>query len=278
MEGNQPNQGDCVTAEVNYLDDPYKNDDGRRLHYYADFSGSTNARLKPCKVEIHNARPFAAELSLDIQGFRLENWPTKIKDFFDTEAITAPYMAECEKQIRDLTGAAYVVSAGPPHCRFDGVTDPSARYDGKPARYVHADYSQNAANMTLEYLPPELSRYSRWAIYNIWRVVTPPPQSVPLAVLDASSIRLEDEVESEVIMKPPNGEEIHVFTTLFRPSLAHRWYYFEDMNEDEVMVFKSFDSDVSKAHWVPHCAFADPSKRPGAARVSIEARVAAGFT
>ena len=277
MGENDPNKGDSVIAEVNYLDDPHKEDDGRPLHYYADFTGTTNARLKPVAVEIRNARPFSAELSLDGQGFELANWPTQITDVFDTAAIAEPYMAECEELIRKLTGAAYVVTAGPPHCRFDNVTDSRARYDGKPARYVHADYSETAADQTLAYLPPELSRYKRWAIYNIWRVVTPPPQSKPLAVLDARSIDPADELESEVIMKPPGENEIHVHTTLYRPNPSHRWYYFEDMNQDEVMVFKSFDSDQTQARWVPHCAFIDPTKPANAARVSIEARVAAGF-
>ena len=36
-----------VAAEFNYLDDPHRIEDGDVLHYYADFSGSTNVRLAP---------------------------------------------------------------------------------------------------------------------------------------------------------------------------------------------------------------------------------------
>lgn len=168
-------------------------------------------------------------------------------------------------------------TAGPPHCRYDGVTDPIGRYDGRPARYVHADYSDAAVKMSLEHLPSELSRYSRHAIYNIWRVVTPPPQSMPLAVLDVRTVRPEDEIESEVILKAPERDEIRTFTVLYHHRPEHRWYYFSDMRPDEVMIFKSFDSDQRRARRVPHCAFIDPTKVRGAARVSIEARVLAAF-
>lgn len=84
-----------VTADVNYLDDPHKIDDGQRLHYYADFSRTTNARLAPRPVRICDARPFAAQFSLDRQGFEIAEFATKITDFTETEAIAPQYMAEC---------------------------------------------------------------------------------------------------------------------------------------------------------------------------------------
>jgi hypothetical protein len=45
-----------VTAELGYLDNPCKIDDGQPLHYYADFARTTNVRLKARKIQISDAR------------------------------------------------------------------------------------------------------------------------------------------------------------------------------------------------------------------------------
>jgi hypothetical protein len=266
-----------VRAELGYLDDPFKKNDGRDLHYYADFSGSTNARLKQCSVSIDDARDHPDELTLDRNGFTLRRWPTQVINFIDTQAISDQYVSECEALIRDLTGCDATYQAGPIHCRFDGVTDPNGRYDGKPAHYVHADFSPASVALSKEWLPGHLADYDRHAIYNIWRVVTPPPQSQPLAVCDATTLRPGDEQESRVILSYPDREAVEFYTLLFHPHPRHRWYYFSDMTPDEVLVFKSFDSDTAFAGYVPHCAFLDPTQLAGSARVSIEARIWAAF-
>jgi hypothetical protein len=266
-----------VTAELGYLDDPCKQDDGRQLHYYADFAGTTNARLKLCPVQIEDARGQEDELILERNGFALRRWPTQIRDFIDTAAISDRYVAECEALVRRLTGCNATWQAGPIHCRFDNVDDPLARYDGAPAHYVHSDYSPTSAEMSLSWLPEDPSRYARLAVYNIWRVLTPPPQSQPLAVCDVTSLQPGDERESKVIMGYADGD-VEFFTQLYRPHARHRWYYFSDMTPEEVLVFKSFDSDYTRAAYVPHCAFLDPARPAGAARMSVEARIWAAFS
>jgi hypothetical protein len=266
-----------VTAELGYLDAPFKQDDGRELHYYADFSGSTNARLKPRPVAIQDARGHVDDLTLDRNGFALQRWPTQVPSFIDTQAISDQYVGECEALIRDLTGCDATCQAGPIHCRFDGVTDPKGRYDGRPAHYVHADFSPASVALSKEWLPADLAGYRRYAIYNIWRVVTPPPQSQPLAVCDAATLRPEDAQESRVILSYPDREAVEFFTLLFHPHPRHRWWYFSDMTAEEVLIFKSFDSDAARAGYVPHCAFRDPAGPAGAARVSVEARIWAAF-
>jgi hypothetical protein len=64
----------------------------------------------------------------------------------------------------------------------------------------------------------------------------------------------------------------------FQYNAGHRWCYFSDMTRDEVLVFKAFDSDPSRASGVPHVAFTDPTCPPDApARESIDARFIAFF-
>jgi hypothetical protein len=265
-----------VTAELGYLDYPCKADDGRELHYYADFAGSTNARLRQHRVTIADARAHRGALSLERNGFELQRWPTAVRDFADTPAISERYVAECEALVRRLTGCDATFQAGPIHCRFDNVDDPQARYDGKPAHYVHTDYSPASARMSLSVLPQGGAGFARLAVYNIWRVLTPPPQSRPLAVCDVTTLRPGDEREAKVVMGYADGE-VEFFTQLYHPGEHHRWYYFSDMTPGEVLVFKCFDSHLSHASYVPHCAFRDPGQPPGAARMSIEARIWAAF-
>jgi hypothetical protein len=72
--------------------------------------------------------------------------------------------------------------------------------------------------------------------------------------------------------------DVEFFTQLYVRREHHRWYYFSDMTPGEVLVFKSFDSDAARAGYVPHCAFLDPNRGAGAARMSIEARIWAAFS
>jgi hypothetical protein len=210
-----------VTAQLGYLDDPCKWDDGKELHYFADFAGTTNARLRPHLVRIEDARDHQSELTLDENGFALQLWPTQIRDFIDTLAISDQYVAECEALVQQMTDCEATCQAGPIHCRFDGVDDPMGRYDGAPAHYVHSDYSPTSADMAKACLPESLAGYTRFAVYNIWRVLTPPPQSQPLAVCDVTSLRPGDEQESRVIMGYAEGE-VEFFTQLYHPKERHR--------------------------------------------------------
>jgi hypothetical protein len=64
----------------------------------------------------------------------------------------------------------------------------------------------------------------------------------------------------------------------FRYSPRHEWLYFRDMERDELLVIKAYDSDQSRLWRVPHTAFVDPSAPPGTTpRVSIDVRALAFF-
>ena len=63
-----------VTAELNFFAGPEHLPAGERLHYYADFSGSTNVRLEPHAVRIADAR--GKDLSLDREGMVLAHRPS----------------------------------------------------------------------------------------------------------------------------------------------------------------------------------------------------------
>ena len=65
--------------------------------------------------------------------------------------------------------------------------------NAKPARYPHADNTDASSVELVDMLAAfvadlDLRRYSRWALYNLWRATTPPPQDFPLAVCDARTL------------------------------------------------------------------------------------------
>ena len=105
-------------------------------------------------------------------------------------------------------------------------------------------------------------------------MLTPPPHRVPLAVCDASSVAPADEIETEVVMAYPGREAIRTHTMLCRANPAQRWLWFGDMTPDEVLVFKSYDSEAGLARRVAHSAFELPAGEQG---ISAETRVLALF-
>jgi hypothetical protein len=256
---------------MNYLGNPYRLEDGEELHYLADFTGTTNVVLGAAPVLVHDARDAGERFSLDREGFVLVRSQSSIGGVSEADAAADRYRAECCALVREVTDAAAAVGVEV-HCRFDGVADPRGRYDNRPTRFVHADFSDRSARAFADAVAPSAVG-GRWAIYNLWRVMTPPPQSMPLALCDASSIAAADEVETTVIMAYPDRDRVATQTTLYHPNAAHRWYYFSDMEPDEVLIFKSHDSDPARARRVPHSAFVDDGSPDGAVRVSVETRV-----
>ena len=258
----------AVTASLNFFAGPESLPAGERLHYYADFSGTTNVRLDAQRVRIEDAR--GRDLSLDREGMVLAHSPSSCAA---VDGDGERYNAECAALVRSLTGAKAAYGGGL-HWRFAGAQDPAGRYDQGPAHYVHADYSDRAAVNFLAFVGASIGGARRWAIYNLWRVLTPPPHKVPLAVCDASSVAPGDEVETQVIMAYPGMEPVHTHTMLCRPNAAQRWLWFADMNPQEVLVFKSHDSLGGIAKRVCHSAFEAPEGGP---RISAETRVLALF-
>jgi hypothetical protein len=54
---------------------------------------------------------------------------------------------------------------------------------------------------------------------------------------------------------------------------AHRWYYFSEMNRDEVLLIKGYDSRIDVARFTPHSAFNHPdTSKDAPPRTSIEIR------
>jgi hypothetical protein len=246
-----------------------------RLKYYANDNSQDVMNVVQHAVPIEDGRSRAQPPSIDKEGFTLLPHPTAVKDFRDPAQVEAIYAAECRRILTDLTGADEVEIKGNGILRFgEKSKDSGALNNSRPARFVHIDLSDStAATFNARSTVPNGRKVRRFAQYNLWRVLTPPPQDVPLAVCDAQTLAPEDLIPADAIFDQ-DGKVLFSFEGLvIRHNPNQRWVYFADMRPDEVLVFKTHDTDESRAHHVPHGAFDNPMCPPDAPpRASIEMR------
>ena len=162
-----------------------------------------------------------------------------------------------------------------------------------PAAEAHVDFTQGCAERIAERLyrrfRPAGPGYRRVIAFSLWRALSPPPQDTPLALCEARSVG-DDEGTSNVkvdvdeiptgdaLYAPIEGEENMAAATIFHHSPDHRWWFFPDMQADEVLFIKFYDSDHRRAWRCPHTAFRDTSRPDARERHSMEFRAIAYFS
>ena len=231
-------------------------------------------------VEIHNMRTIADRLSLDTTGFELHLSPTAIEDLYDDGAGAEAYDREVEGMLKRLTGADLAAvfdrtrrsdaDGGAPNP--DGVRGPAGR--------VHVDYTDASgpkrARDTLgdETVDRVLGNGGRIIQVNVWRPIRGPVMRSPLALADASSVAKGDLLATDQIFPDRVGE---IYQLAWAPE--HRWYWAPNMERDEVLLIKGWDSlDDGRARYTPHGAFALAEQDPAAPpRESIELRTYLAF-
>jgi hypothetical protein len=257
----------------------YSGEMSQRPRYYANDHSRDVLTLDERTIQIEDARDRAEPPSLEREGFALVSHHTAVSNFRDSQAVMRIHPAEIESLVRELSGADRVVVNSPGVLRFSESSPDSGRLNNsRPARFIHIDISDPTAKAFAERACPQdtTTRVRRFAHYNVWRVLSPPPQDVPLAVCDARSLSPHDLVEADAVFDVPGKPEWSFEGLVIRHSPKHRWSYFSNMTREEALVFKTNDSDGSQPHHVPHTAFNDPSCPAGAApRESIEMRAIA---
>jgi hypothetical protein len=263
-----------VKGSINYL-----NAMAERPRFYANDHSRDVLDLDPRTVEIEDARSWPTPPDLDVEGFMLTPHQSAVKDFRDTAEVAAIHPREIEELLLKVTGADRVVVNGAGVLRFGESSPDAGRLNNSfPARFIHIDCSdKTAAQFSERSRPKDVDRPVRRACsYNVWRVLSPPPQDIPLTVCDARSFGLQDLVEADSIFDMKDAPEWSFESWLVKFDPRHRWVYFSGMDRDDALIFKTNDSDGSRAHNVPHSAFDDPSCPKGVpTRNSIEMRAIA---
>ena len=221
----------------------------QRPVYYASSAGRNASHeidqpMARVEVDVSDARARNGEggereFGMHASGFDLFEFPTRVDNFLDAQAITDVYEAEVESFLKSITGAFRVhifdhtVRASDPELR-------ERKQVREPASLVHNDYTANSGFVCLrENLgedAAELAR-GRFQIVNVWRPLVDPVEDYPLALVDTRSLEREDLIDTE--RRAPNhvGE-----IQLAVHNASQRWFYYSAMRPPEVLLFKTFDS------------------------------------
>lgn len=236
-------------------------------------------------MQVFDCRPIADELKMDVAGFELHTRPTEFDDFFAPEQVKQRYYPEVVSLLKRDLGALEVfvfdhnVRSFPRAARKEvGVRE--------PVEGAHNDYTLTSGPKRIEEILEENdARHllgNRAALINVWRPLVGPIQDHPLAVCDARSTKLEDFIATQIqhfqegdLETPAHVGEVFSF----QHNPQHRWYYASDMQPDEVIFLKCFDTALDgRARYTGHTGFRNPEcPEDFVARESIEARTVVVF-
>ena len=264
-----------VEAPVNYLADlsvapvtynpPAGTGIPKRVGNYRDFV-----------VKVADGRPFAADMSLDKQAFKLVGHDTQVRDFYDPEEVKTRYYAEVEALIKRETGASKIVIFDHTVRTADRAVERGLR---TPVRSVHCDYTEKSGPQRVRDLLPadeaEVRLKKRFAEYNVWRSIAPEPvEMTPLGLVDSQSLAPRDLAVCDLVYADRTGE---IYQGVYNPD--HCWFYFPKMTRNEAIVIKCYDSlKDGRARFSLHSAFDDPTTPANPKpRQSIEVRAFAFF-
>lgn len=265
-----------VEANLNYLVPMAE----KPVNYtYEPPSGTSrsNTAYEIHKLRIYNARSIREDILLDREGFAFTQHNTNVRDFYDEDEVRQVYYPEAEQLLKEVTGGTKVVI-------FDHTlrnAELSKLGENKirePGKRVHNDFTAKSgytrarwelAARGIDNDEIDVLLQQRFAIINVWRGIADTIQESPLALSDARSIAPQDLVAGDLVYRDRIGE---TYAITYNPE--HKWYYFPQMQRNEVIFIKCFDSaEDGRARFSAHSAFDDPSSPVDApARQSIELR------
>ena len=223
-------------------------------------------------VLITDGRHLRHQLSNEITGFELLDHETKVSDFYEIDEVKSIYYEEVTSLIMQVTNAKKVVIFDHTLRSGDEVSRNTKKIR-EPVLSAHNDYTEwSGPQRVREIMPMQESDKllkKRFSIIQVWRPINGPIKSNPLAICDARSVEQKDFIKTERRYPNRTGE---TYRLSYNPN--HKWYYFPNMKQDEVIVFKVYDSSRDgRARFTPHTSFEDPNTPPDSPpRESIEVR------
>ena len=172
-----------------------------RPKFHANDPARDVLNVVPRAAVIEDARRRVQPPTLDVDGFCLRAHPSSVRDFRDPGEIARVHAAEIRQLLLAVSGADHVEVTGAGVLRFaERSAESGALNNSRPARFVHVDVSDATAQDFYTRSRPANGRLvCRAAQYNVWRVLTPPPQDVPLALCDARSLSTRDLIAADAV-------------------------------------------------------------------------------
>lgn len=234
-------------------------------------NGSYSFALEDHPVTVRNAR--LADTAWETHGFALVRHATDI-DWSSPEDFQARYYPQVCRLVKELTGAVEVFA-------FMGIwRGGEDEKGGGPALSAHVDFNEVALRQWLPRLAPgreDEFAGKRLVNINVWRG-TRPVENSPLAVCDRRSVEKGDFLRVRFGKQDGPFEEGQPAGLNMAYNPNHQWYYFPDMQPDEALVFKLYDTADPEWKMTGHTAIVDPTSQPGSPkRESFEVRTLAVF-
>lgn len=227
-------------------------------------------------VKINDIRGAEQSFSLDEAGFAVVAHVSAVENYYDEAQVRSIYMAEVEALVQRVTGALRV-HAFDYNVRCQAYSEQKIHMARSPVRFVHNDYTDASGPQRLRDLmgaEAEALLKNRYAVINVWKPMVGPVLRTPLAVCDARSIGTGDLIDTSLLYRDRTGK---IQLAAYRPE--HRWYYLSNMQADEALLLKCFDSERDgRVRFTAHTAFdfdVTPEQAPD--RQSIEVRTLAFF-
>ena len=139
----QPETADYIEASLSYLVDTGV----KPSSYSAGPGGLLRARTGEYAdhvMKIHNGRPLKDDFTMDGEGFKFVDHPTKMVDFYDEEELRRVYYPEIEELVKLHTGGKRAFIFDHTVRNGDDATR-EARKVREPVRTVHNDYTEWSA-------------------------------------------------------------------------------------------------------------------------------------
>jgi hypothetical protein len=229
-------------------------------------------------------------------GFELVRHSSAVGDWTDDTEIARVHYPEVEALARRLTGCdAALVSD---HVKRTAEQAKRER-EQSPVRLVHSDFSHDyddvirysyrgvtgrgAATLARSGLSAEeIEAAGRIVMLQFWRNLGPARMDLPVAFCDGRTVTPAEARPFPYTGYVAGGRTFDALAILAPEGPPrHAWYTFPEMTPDEVVVFRTYDTDLVRegaTYFTPHSAFRDPDVGLGdPARFSIELRVMCMF-
>jgi hypothetical protein len=215
-----------------------------------------------------------------------------VEDWTDDTAIADVHYPEIETVARTVSGCDFALVSD--HVKRNAHPAKRTR-EQAPVGLVHSDFAadyadvirgayhgvhgRGAATLARSGLSADdVERAPRIVMMQFWRNLGPATMDYPVAFCDARTVTPAEARPFRYTGYVAGGRSFDALAIVSPdPPSAHGWYVFPDLMPDEVVAFRTYDTDLvgeGKTHFTPHSAFRDTRVKVGEpARFSIELRV-----